>query len=505
MDRNSVLKLYEKYKKISRIYMEKKRYNESFECLYYACYLMYAYQIYLCDDELETALKELGERVLKCKRVCQKSEGSCFIFYDSLARDNMALSRQYLEALIRMKVPFVYVILAEDNDAKELVSLVQKSVMGSLEVISKSFSYTEQLEALRTLFEKYSSEKVILHMANGDVVGAAFWQLTVGVEKFYVNHGDEQFWVGKNTLDYLLCYRGTGAKIAISSRGITENKIHIQPYYPAIPRTYSQELKFELPENMVLLFSGGRYVKVYDENNEFVKMIIAILQRNPKAYFLFAGSGDSKSFIEQFRQEGVLDRCKIIPYQKNLMAIMRRIDIYLSTYPINGGLMAQFAALAKKTIVERKSEESGEIEELFPKLDRNIKISYETLEQYHAAVDHLIHDEEARIKSGEELYNRLITEKEFDQNLEQILKCKKSIFPISGMILDTDMLSERLIRIDRRYLHRFWALQLNKYVLKYMPLKFIYASLMFIKYRGWHTFIQGVKKKIKGNYANGST
>lgn len=497
MNKDSVLSLYEKYKKISKTYMKNKSFNEAFDCLYYACYLMYAYQIQLYDEEIENSLKYLGEAVLGCKTIHRTVESENLLFYDSLAKNDVALSKQYLEALIRIKKPFVYVILGEDNDAQELILLVQKSSGGKLEIVSKSFSYVEQIVKIRSIYEKYAPSKAILHMANGDVIGAAFWQLATETEKFYVNHGDEQFWVGKNALDYLLCYRGTGAKIAINNRGIDEKSILIQPYYPAVSTSHSQGIELDLPEDTVLLFSGGRYIKIYDENNEFAKMIIEILQKNLKAYFLFAGLGESKHFIEQLRKGGVLDRCKIIAYQKNLMEIMSQIDIYLSTYPVNGGLMAQFAALAGKPIVERSSMESGKIEELFPKLDANIKISYKVLEQYYAAVDQLISSEIKRRELGEALRTAIIVESEFDQNLEQILECQKSLFPISGEGLNIDTISERLIRIDNKYVHRFWGLQLNKYVCKRMPLQFIWASLMFIKYKGWHSFEQGIRKKIK--------
>jgi len=481
MNRNSVLRLYGKYKKLSGMYMGKGRLNEAFGCLYYACYLMYAYQIRICDDEIEALLGSLGEKALGCGKIRRESGNKGVMFYDSLARDRIALSRQYLEALIQIGEPFTYVICAEKSDAQELISLVRGSVAGTLEVIPGFLSYVEQMRTLRTLFEKYVPERVLLHMANGDVTGAAFWQMTAGTERFYINHGDEQFWVGKNALDYLLCYRGSGARIAIDDRGIAESRVLMQPYYPAVFDECFQGLDFDLPKDGVLLFSGGRYVKVYNENNEFAKMTVDILQRNPNAYFLFAGSGDSRGFEEQLRQGGVLDRCKMIPYRKDLMGLMRRIDVYLSTYPVNGGLMAQFAALARKPVVERASEESGRIEELFPKLSGETKICYETPEQYHATVDRLIGDEEMRAKLGETLHDGLITENEFDRNLERILKDQKSAFPVSGETLNIGRISERLIQIDNRYMHRFWALQLNKYILRSAPLRFVYAGLMFVR------------------------
>lgn len=480
---------YEKYISAAEKFVKKNKYNEAFTCLYYASAIQYAFQMRLWDERIENLLKDIYVYLINLQPTILKETEDCILLYDSICNDRAALTLQYIRALEQMEVVYHYVVLGDCSRGKEIVDILNKSNKGVLHIIPSGLTYCKKCEKLHSLLIELRPKAALLHCGNMDVVGACVWSSVKGVQRFYINHGDEQFWIGTKSFDYLLCFRGMGVNTAVKYRGIDASKCLIQPYYPIISDVPFQGFDFDIPSDSIVLFSGGRFIKIYGEKNEFSNMIAEILSRNKNTFFIFAGSGNERPFIEELKKKGVDGRCRVISYRRDLAEMMKHVDIYLGTYPQSGGLMAQYAANAAVPIVERDSMVGGVSEDLLPKLKQGIVITYKTLGEYYDRVAELVSSKKMRREFGKELNTGLLSEKEFKQNLRQILVNHKSDFSVNEKISNVSLRSERLISADNQYIHRLWGMQLNKYMLKASPLIFIKAMVMHCRYFGLGDFM----------------
>ena len=497
MYKDKIKTAYSQYKKLAQSYYSKGELENCFTCLYYASSVMHAFQLQLVDDEIELLLKKAGTAVLKKEAISVQISMRKILMYDSIGTDNMALSLQYVSALSKLNRPYIYILCGKKEKAERILKQVYDCPFGEAIIIDPRLTYIEKIEELAQIVEELCPEKAILHMANSDVAGAALWSCVEGVERFFVNHGDEQFWVGTNTLDYLLCFRGMGVNTAEKYRNISKEKSLVLPYYPIISEIPFQGWQFEIPTDSVILFSGGRFKKIYGENNEFSKMVAGILKENPNTFFIFAGSGDSEPFQLELKKSGVENRCRVIPYRKDLSELMKHIDIYLGTYPQSGGLMAQYAANAGVPIVERDSLVGGISEELFPKLSTDVKISYQSIEEYYLTVKKLVESAKLRKKTGSLIQKGMVSRGEFENGLKSALDMHQSLYCSNENISNNELRSKRIIEADENSMHRFWGMLLNHYMLKTKFILFAKAFVMQIKFFGWHT----VWKMIKGKKA----
>lgn len=491
-----IIRSYESYISLADKFIKEKKYNDAYSSLYYASSIMYAFQIKLNDERIERMLKVILQHIKRINVENINGNSDCILMYDSICNDKAALSMQYIRALELIGLTYHYVVLDKCyQQGKEVVEIVKRSQCGVLHVISNDLTYCDKANELLYIVRKVNPKKVLLHMANMDIVGASVWSLITGIERFYINHGDEQFWLGTNSLDYLLCFRGMGVNTAVKYRCIPASKCLIQPYYPIMSNTPFQGFDFNIPSGSVVLFSGGRFIKIYGEKNEFSNMIVEILQRNKNAFFIFAGVGNNKPFIEELKKKGVAERCKVIPYRKDLAELLKHVDIYLSTYPQSGGLMAQYAAAAAIPIVERDTMVGGVSEDLLPKLDHDIVITFQSLDEYYKKIDTLVSSREARVILGKEIKKGLLTEEEFTENLKMILFKHESKFVGNNRVSNVKLRSQRLINADNRYIHRFWGMLLNKYIVRTNLILFLKAIFMYIKYFGVSKVVSKIKNK----------
>jgi len=108
--------------------------------------------------------------------------------------------------------------------------------------------------------------------------------------------------------------------------------------------------------------------------------------------------------------------------------VFAHCDIYLSTYPFAGGLMAQYAAYYGKPVVAYSKDCSliNNVDCILSlKSSEKIKITYNNLEDYYAEIAKLVGDKHYRAYKGNMLKNVLNTKGEFDISLKEYLNEKK--------------------------------------------------------------------------------
>lgn len=469
-----------KYLKIATYELKKNNIEATLDALYHLCALQHLFNYKLYDFEIEELLEIIANR--KYEKLDFQTEKN-LIFYDSVALDNSALSMQYLRVINKLGYRIIYIINSPyaSEKARGLVeyAIEQKIIV---KIIEKESHSEKGIDKIVSLINWYKPEIAFLHMANDDVYGNVAFYTVAKTKKYYINHGDEQFWVGTGIADYVLEFRGMGLDTSIRYRGIPEERCLVNPYFPILKSTDFKGFEFEIPDDSFVIFSGGRFVKVYSESGKFLDVVRTILERYPNTFFIFAGSGDKRPMLDFVEKHALSSRWKVIGYRSDLLGLMKNVDLYLGTYPQSGALMAQYVAAAGTPIVEMNTNNGGVTEDMLSKL-KGWTVTMDNWDTYFERIDRLITDKEYREAFAEALKSSLVTEEEFQENLLEILTKQKSSASYVRRETNLELRSERLLEAENRYLHRVPGIMSNKLMFKYYPLTALHNLLNYLKYK----------------------
>lgn len=254
-------KICRRYKKIISYYAANKEYEDALLAARYFCIFLHTINQVLVDEELEEILRRISSELYPEEHI--KVENNGVLLYDSIGVDNMALSVQYLTALVNVKKHFTYILIDSKRNRK-LLELAHGSPFCNLVLLPKDNNCMELANKIRNAVAVAMPDKVILHMNNSDTVGFVAFYGIKGPEKYFVNHGDEQFWIGKSILDYSLEFRSVGKDISTRLRNIPFENIFYQPYYPLIERGNYQGLPKNMNNCLKLFGGGGDLLKYMD-------------------------------------------------------------------------------------------------------------------------------------------------------------------------------------------------------------------------------------------------
>ena len=470
----------DKYHKIAKRALKAEKLNIALDALYHCGALQHIVNINLRDDISESLMTEIS---FKFNRIKYPKPYMYCLFYDSIAISNIALSMQYLKALTSLRKKFVYLINAK-NASKDLMLLGEKCENCEVIVIDSTKNMVEKIKIIRGIISKKRPEKILLHMGNSDPIGCVAFNNISGCTKYLINHGDEQFWLGATVLDYLIEFRGMGKDASIKYRGLRDEQCLILPYYPILKSEEFKGFDFQIPIGAIRIFSGGRFAKVYAENGKFMDVVSDILNRHPKAFFIFAGSGDAEPMKEYVKKNRLERQWKVMGYRDDLLAVLKEMDIYLGTYPQTGGLMAQYAAVAGLPIVEMNTKNGGITEDLLPKFEGGgYRITYETWKDYNEQVDNLIEDSDYRLSISDEIKSANITENDFCVNLQNLLASNDSQYPGTHREINLEVRTKRLLEAENKYIHRIPGIMCNKNIARYYPLTFILNLARYIYFK----------------------
>ena len=144
-----------------------------------------------------------------------------------------------------------------------------------------------------------------------------------------------------------------------------------------------------------ILVSGGRFSKVYGRNQIFLELIRTIVTKYDNLSFVFIGNGNSATMQKFINRHNLKEKWTIIPYRNDLPAFLSSCDIYISTFPMFGGLMTQTAAFVGLPIVELDSKTGNFSEDVLPFLD-GCNITFGTQAECIDRVGELINDDKLR-------------------------------------------------------------------------------------------------------------
>lgn len=331
-------------RKVNKLINEKK-YNLALQTIGFAANVMYEYNQKYSDIELEKYLGDICEKVIVNNNITKIGNHKIVLFYDGFGFDFRGLAFIYLSALAELGFKIYYLVnkdrMDEIPNIKELIDCHQ----GRICTLIKNETI-DRIQQIIDISLGSNAGVFFFYSHPSDASGAAAFNcLNNCGTRFQINLTDHAFWLGINAFDYCIEFRKYGALISNEYRGIKKEKLIILPYHPVMKDSGKFcGFPFHKQEDDVVVFSGGALYKTIGENDAYYKIVRKMLEKNKNVKFWYAGFGNHEK-IDKLAIE-YPGRVFFTSERKDLMQIMKHIDVYINTYPIVGGLMTQYAAIA---------------------------------------------------------------------------------------------------------------------------------------------------------------
>lgn len=399
-----------------------------------------------------------------------KPNKDALIFYDGFGLNNRGLARIYLKALCKINKVY-YITYGDRKDQIPALLDILNANSGEALFINDKIKFTKKIKDLSEKINHIKPQSFVFYSTPSDVVGTTIMNAYAGkMTSYLVNLTDHAFWLGAKCLDTCIEFRDYGASISNDYRGISRDKLVKLPYYPEVDRDAKfQGFPFEKRDNQKVIFSGGQLYKTLGGGNKYYQMVDHILERNEDVIFWYAGSGDDRELKKILSKYPL--RAFHTEERKDLFEILKHCRLYLSTYPICGGLMYQFAALAGKVPVTLRYDECNE-GLLINQSELNIE--FNELEPLYREVERILTDDQYYRRREEQMFHAVISEAEFENKLFSILR-GDYVDNIAYSKLDTQKFrSDYLTRINNDDIDCLLADKesINAGI-KYMPSEFI--------------------------------
>jgi hypothetical protein len=477
--KKKVLRDYNILKRIAKLYYHLGLYSSCIDVISNAASLMFSYNIFYADYELELMLKHISKKIIKKQKNIENISKNKVVFYDYYVHDNCVLTEQYLQALIDNSYEILYISLApKSNKNVQILTKLEAYKKAEIYFAKSSENLQKCNEIVKKIIE-YKPSKILYQSVPWDTVGfmALAFLETYSIERYLINLTDHVFWLGCTCADYFLEFRSYGANISLDYRRISENKLFIIPYYPIMNVNYDfQGFPFDV-ERKKIIVSGGTLYKIYGDTI-FLDTVKHILNTYNDTIFFYLGNGDESYLIKFIADNNLQERFYYSKTRKDIAEIIKRCYFYLGTYPICGGLMSQFAVACNKIPIAYTDKKylMNNVDELFINNDTESFMFYD-INLLYKEIDNLLTDKEYYNNKTSCLKNKVISEKEFSSLLHSILENKKSVYKIKKYNIDINSFSDIYMNITNNYLHNYGSLFFLK-----KNLSVFLIFLVFFKY-----------------------
>lgn len=427
-------KLYSEAQK----YTEEKKVEKALDCIKIAATWLYKYNYKYFSSRLENLLVQNAKylSIKEWKEIKYK-----ITFFDSFAMDNRGVSLIYINALIKLGYSVQFITYKKNQ---KYMPRIMECLQGNSknEIVYLSENDLENAQIIVNKIEEFKSQKLIMHITPWDVaILLASYVLDKKIERFLINITDHAFWLGVNAIDYNIEFRDYGANISQRERNIPREKIIKLPYYPAPTTSKFQGLPFDL-KGKKMIFSGGNLYKI-SGSSVFFDIVKHILNKHEDTIFLYAGGGNPTELNRFIKEQHYEKRFYYISERLDLDEIMKRCYFYLSTYPICGGLMAQYAVANGKIPVTYTDGKNlcDEIDSFFINTNGK-KLSYYNLQDLLNEIDHFLNNKQYLEKKEQQWLNYLPSEEEFTTELESALQKHCTKYKINEFPVDIDAFAQ---------------------------------------------------------------
>lgn len=420
------------------------------------------------DEELENIVLDLSRRNITPSFTNSETEEKTVLFYDSFGMDNRGLVINYLVSLGELGYSVIYVSPKSSENR-------QPVLQGTVKKYDVTFRYVDNTNSLRKVYsidkliKEYKPVNVFIYPHPLDISAIVLFTAYKGIlTRFFVNLTDHAFWVGLNSFDYTLEFRNKGVHISREKRNIAGNATLLLPMYPFVDKAVQFEGLNPLFEGKKFIFSGGAIYKTLgDKEKLYYKMVRRLLDDTPDVLFLYAGGGSDISEMNKL-VEDYPQRAMLIKERRDFYHLMQHCTIYLNTYPLFGGLMTQYAAVAGKlpiTLCDKDRGLSGIISNR-----ETLKVEFNNIDDLAKEVRHLLYDNNYLKEKERMLKGAIVTEEAFQEGLKKAMVEHDTGFEITDETLgDIDKFHATYRESFDFDDERRNAIGYNKSLLKYFP------------------------------------
>lgn len=412
-------KMYNNIVSEAELYFNKKRYIRSLSLISNAATFEYCINSVYSDYRLSILLKKISERIYPNRLNCEKflPDRGCVLFYDSISEDNRGLTQQYIDGLSNSGKTIVYVSEKGKSTLNYDIYKQLREVKAITFELPEFKGLLNKSNKLREIIQEYSISLAFFHLKPNSIIPFVALYNSDNITKYQINITDHAFWLGDSVFfDFLLEFRDYGCTTSIKKRNFPVKKILKLPYYPWISNTTFGGF----PEQAIgkfIFFAGGSLYKIDDYNNSFLKIVNKILNINENIIFLYAGDGNRSNILNYVSQNNLENRFFLLGNRKDINEVVKRIDVFLDTYPLPGGLMSQYAAINGKPILAYNNREIEKIVGT-KKFQKFVHYSVDSLV---IEARRLFEDRAYYLKRKEFFQSLVLGKSDFDKNISLIL------------------------------------------------------------------------------------
>lgn len=450
--------------------LQKGNYENALEAYATCVEIFCSWNQHYADEYLQKCLHSIQKKLLNTSLKKEETDAKTILFYDGFAQDARGLMLIYMKALMALDYRIIYVSSSQARGKQPTLAKVSEGKNIVWEYLSFPQKYVSLIQELNGLFVKYRPAKAFLYMIPSDIVGPVVFDHYEGsVERFLINMADHAC-SGIYSVDYCLEFRDYGANVSRLYKGIAKEKLIKIPYYPYIDDSLPFEgFPFEKKAGQKVVFSGGALYKTFDEENTYYRLVKSILEYDDEVVFVYAGEGDDselKKLINDFSE-----RVWHIPERGDLYQLLKYSYLYINTYPIGGGQMIQYAALAGKVPVTIYFGQ--ELDDIIPNR-KDCRYIFGNMEEALQEIYKLLDNEEYARQKGQTLMRRVMGEKEFEYAVKMAVLEHAKVYEIQEQNVSVeDVIKHHLDTFRFKDLQRIIIKDEHWELRKYFPMLFL--------------------------------
>ena len=487
MDEKVVLQLVSKIKRAIRHAIRNGHAEEALSLIRSCAELLYTVNLYYRDDDLEQALQTLATML---QAQGKEDNGKPFdqdvvLFWDGFGLDDRGLVRIYLKALCKAK-HVVYVSYEDKkNGLLHVRRILEEGHAESCFIPRGRGDRQNAVQMLRDVLLRYRPKQFFFYSTPYDVVGTTVMYMFQGrMDRYQINLTDHAFWLGAGCIGKCIEFREYGARITKEYRGIEEKNIVVIPFYPAVEPMPFQGFPFPVQPGQKVFFSGGALYKTMGDDQMYYSMVQHILDVHPDTVFWYAGSGSCSEMDQLLKKYP--NRAFFTAERQDLCEVIHNCRFYLSTYPLCGGLMFQYAAVAGRVPVTLKRDP---VADSFLIDQSNLGVEFDSTEKLYVEVDKLLNNDCYWKQRAREMSAAVISQEGFDGEVTKLFKRDaSSAYPPTYGPIDTT--SFRKWRVSTLQRGEIWQILVRKNVtrcaLRYYAIEFIGGAISFL----WQTMVE---------------
>lgn len=416
--------IYNRLKQEARELYIRNKFNDSLNYIYTASHWMYLFNLKFSDCDLDELIKKIGNHFFPKRDKRDICTGTKIVFIDGYGLDNRCLTQQYIRGFISLGIEFVYILhganLNIESEIIEEISVYKKASIYLIDSNEKDF--ISPAIKMNSIIADVKPSKIFLHIRVCDVVSLlALTNISENSVIYNINLTDHAFWLGSYLINYNIEFRDFGASISLQKRGLNETQLIKLPYYPIKPKIDKFLGLPILPKNSIKILTGGMEYKMLGERDAFFYLMDQILNLSPNTYILVAGISTESSFYKKVKKMNNWKRVIMLGNRTDIWGVYMHVDIYLSSYPILGGLMTQYAAENKLPIISfGKNKNGSKIEDLVNH-KRNGVLTHYNIDELLKYASKIIYDTAYRNSEGKRAFDAMYHEHDFVLGLRRIL------------------------------------------------------------------------------------